>query len=56
MPSQNFQWLPVEALGPGRGEAQSPGAGSRQGGAQRSSESEKVLREENAAVGARAAS
>lgn len=48
-------WLPVAELGRGRDKTQDPETGSRQGGEQRL-ESWRMFGEEDAAVGARAAS
>lgn len=55
MRSQNFHWLPVDELGRGRDKTHDPETGSRQGGDPRL-ESWRMFGEEDAAVGARAAS
>lgn len=56
MPSHYFQWLPVDNWGWGRGKAHDPETGSRQGGDLPLESGRMFCEEENAAVGARAAS
>ena len=53
MPAQNFQWLPVDELGRGRDEPHDP---ERAGRGRRLEPRRRLGGEENAAVGARAAS